>query len=192
MGWSAGSEWTWTWSAMANIQNGSRIMLSYYNDTGKPVLIQTCYLRLGTGDSSIDVGSFTGNSVPYYVTASATGTDGVTRSSQEVTVANSTTYGGSGIETKTFNFASPGVYVAAGSTVNISMYFRMPTTWRCVVTARQRNDSSTFGGSVTSAGMVRIWNGSSWVSATPYIYNGSTWVQAMPYVYNGSSWVLST
>ena len=34
-----------------------------------------------------------------------------------------------------------------------------------------------------------IYNGSSWVPATPYIYNGSSWVPATAYIYNGSSWV---
>jgi len=33
-----------------------------------------------------------------------------------------------------------------------------------------------------------IYNGSSWVKATPYIYNGSSWVQAVPCVYSGG-WI---
>ena len=189
MGWSAGSDWNWTWNATSKIQNGSLIMLSYYNDTGAPVLIQNCYLRLGTGDSSIDVGSFKGNSITYYVTASGTGTDGVSRSSSELTINNSTDYDGNGIQTKTFTFTSP-IYCAAGGTVNISMYFRMPTTWRCVVTARQRTDSSTFGGSVSSAGLVRIYTSSGWKTAIPYVYSGG-WKQAIPYVYSGG-WKISS
>lgn len=36
---------------------------------------------------------------------------------------------------------------------------------------------------------VRVYNGSSWVKATPYVYNGSKWVKATAYVYNGSKWV---
>lgn len=44
----------------------------------------------------------------------------------------------------------------------------------------------------TDAGLVRIYNGSSWVSAIPYVYNGSEWKQCIPYVYNGSEWKICT
>lgn len=43
-----------------------------------------------------------------------------------------------------------------------------------------------------SPGVVKIWNGSSWVNAIPYVYNGSSWVKAIPYVYNGSTWKVGT
>lgn len=39
-------------------------------------------------------------------------------------------------------------------------------------------------------GAVQIYNGTKWVSATPYVYNGTKWVQAVPYVYNGTKWVV--
>lgn len=35
-------------------------------------------------------------------------------------------------------------------------------------------------------GGVYIWNGSTWVKATPHIWNGSTWVKAVPHIWNGS------
>lgn len=41
-----------------------------------------------------------------------------------------------------------------------------------------------------SAGVVKIWNGSSWVNAIPHIWNGSSWVKAIPHVWNGSQWVI--
>ena len=34
-----------------------------------------------------------------------------------------------------------------------------------------------------------IWNGSSWVTATPYIWNGSSWIVVTPDIWNGSSWI---
>lgn len=40
------------------------------------------------------------------------------------------------------------------------------------------------------AGIVQIYNGSSWGSYQCYIYNGSSWVLYLPYVYNGSAWAL--
>ncbi len=40
-----------------------------------------------------------------------------------------------------------------------------------------------------STNTVRVYNGSSWVTAVPYVYNGSSWVAASARVYNGSSWV---
>lgn len=41
----------------------------------------------------------------------------------------------------------------------------------------------------TPPNSVRVYNGSSWVKATPYVYNGSKWVKATACVYNGSKWV---
>ena len=40
----------------------------------------------------------------------------------------------------------------------------------------------------SSGGFVSIWNGQSWVNATPYIWNGSSWVKVTPYTWTGSSW----
>ena len=37
----------------------------------------------------------------------------------------------------------------------------------------------------SGSGKCWIYNGTTWVSATPYIYNGTSWVQATPYVYDG-------
>jgi len=40
---------------------------------------------------------------------------------------------------------------------------------------------------------IEVYNGSGWVSGTPWVYNGSSWVEAKEvYVYNGSSWVPTT
>ena len=50
---------------------------------------------------------------------------------------------------------------------------------------------STISVPANSPAACKIWNGSSWVTATPYIWNGSSWVIATPYVWNGSSWVIS-
>ena len=50
---------------------------------------------------------------------------------------------------------------------------------------------STITVDANSPAACKIWNGSSWVTATPYIWNGSSWVIATPYVWNGSSWVIS-
>ena len=41
----------------------------------------------------------------------------------------------------------------------------------------------------TSAGGVRINNGSTWNRYIPYIYTNSEWKRAIPYIHNGSSWV---
>ena len=47
------------------------------------------------------------------------------------------------------------------------------------------------GSNTISLGKVAIYNGSSWINATPYVYNGSQWKMAQAYVYNGSSWVIA-
>lgn len=51
--------------------------------------------------------------------------------------------------------------------------------------------TSTITIDANSPAAAKIWNGSKWVTATPYIWNGSKWVIATPYVWNGSSWVIS-
>lgn len=52
-------------------------------------------------------------------------------------------------------------------------------------------NNTTISIDANSPAACKIWNGSSWVTATPYIWNGSSWVIATPYVWNGSSWVIS-
>lgn len=54
-----------------------------------------------------------------------------------------------------------------------------------------KTTTSTITIDANSPAAAKIWNGSSWVTATPYIWNGSSWVIATPYVWNGSSWVIS-
>lgn len=38
---------------------------------------------------------------------------------------------------------------------------------------------------VEEDGKVRIFNGTDWITATPYIFNGSAWVKAAPWIYTG-------
>lgn len=45
--------------------------------------------------------------------------------------------------------------------------------------------------SLTAAGVVRVYNGSTFVTAQPYVYNGTAWVAATPYTYNGTAWVVN-
>lgn len=40
-----------------------------------------------------------------------------------------------------------------------------------------------------NSGAVKIYDGSSWINATPYVYDGSSWVRTTAYVYNGSKWI---
>ena len=71
------------------------------------------------------------------------------------------------------------------------------TTWYCywinVVTASRSfyrpTDHPTWEITHTP-GLVSVYNGTSWVSGTPYVWNGSTWVRGMAYVWNGSTWKL--
>jgi hypothetical protein len=42
------------------------------------------------------------------------------------------------------------------------------------------------------AGLVYIYNGSSWEAYQIYVYNGTGWDLYMPYIYNGSDWDLYT
>jgi hypothetical protein len=42
------------------------------------------------------------------------------------------------------------------------------------------------------AGLVYIYNGSSWDAYQIYIYNGTGWDLYLPYIYNGSDWDLYT
>ena len=53
------------------------------------------------------------------------------------------------------------------------------------------NETATQTVSLTaaSAGVVRVYNGSTFVTAEPKIYNGTAWVAATPYTYSGTAWV---
>jgi hypothetical protein len=37
-------------------------------------------------------------------------------------------------------------------------------------------------------GVVRVWNGTSWVSIVPQVWNGTSWVSAQARVWNGTTW----
>ena len=58
----------------------------------------------------------------------------------------------------------------------------------------QTNSSSYKFGSVTLTVdytlpyATKVWNGTQWVSGTPYVYNGTQWVQGTAYVWNGTEW----
>jgi len=73
------------------------------------------------------------------------------------------------------------------------------TTWYLIfqpastVTAQYNflNRSDTVSCTLTyDPGLVSVYNGTSWVSGTPYVWNGSAWVRGMAYVWNGSVWKL--
>lgn len=38
------------------------------------------------------------------------------------------------------------------------------------------------------SGLIKVWNGTSWVSGTPYVWNGTQWVRGLAYIWNGTSW----
>lgn len=44
--------------------------------------------------------------------------------------------------------------------------------------------------SMKNAGVVWVWNGSSWEKYIPMVWNGSAWVRYIPVVWNGSAWVI--
>ena len=147
MGWSSitsSGNWTWTYNHIGSTTL-TRTMLSYKNDNSYPVIINSCYLTLGTGKGTFDQGDkVTGSGLQYTVYATVSGVD-----SNTLTVSNIANTSYSGVEKKTFTFNSP-VIVSAGSTVNITFKFTGTGTG-CVVIAHGRNNSSYYGGTVSNA-----------------------------------------
>lgn len=190
MGWSSyqveSTGWNWSY-IQYEAGTKSRIMLTYYNDTESPVNIKDCFINMGAGTSG-SFGGYWAATTSYQAYASFSDSSGTTHTSNTITINNAiSSY--SGVTKKTFTFSTAS-YVAPGATIYITVYFIISAM--TVVIAYYRGNSSSYGGTVSSAGLVKIWNGSTWVNAIPYIYNGSTWVQAIPYVYNGSEWKIGT
>lgn len=175
-----GSGWSFSY-----IQYGAgtktRDALSYYNDTGKPVSLDSVYLYFGVGAS----GSFGGLSSvqgAYTVTVSFTDSKGVTHTSNAQTVSN-VIYAYGNVAKKTFTFSSKS-YIAAGATVTIKVTFNIAKSYNVVVWYN-RNSSSYYGGSVSSAGVVKVRVGNEWKDAIPYVWANGKWNPAVAYVYNG-------
>lgn len=188
MGWASykveGTGWNWSY-IQYEAGTKSRIMLSYYNDTGNPVNINSCFIKMGAGTSG-SFGGYWAATTSYQCYATFTDSNGTVHTSNTLTINNAiSSY--SGVTAKTFTFSSAS-YVAPGATIYVTLYFICSAM--TVVIAYYRDTASSYGGTVSSAGIVRLWNGSSWVAATPYVWNGSSWVQAIPYVWNGSTWKL--
>ena len=162
-------------------------MMVYYNDTGKPVSINSCFMYFSTGSGTY--GSYSGAGKTYYITASITDSTGKTVSSSEQTI-NNISYNSSYDNMKKIEWTfSEMVLVNPGATVYVQMTFRVPN-WSTAVLCAGTWDSSYYGGSVSTAGAVRIYTSSGWKTAIPYVYNGG-WKQAIPYVYNGG-WKISS
>ena len=143
-------------------------MIVYYNDTGKPVKINSCFMYFSTGSGSY--GGMTGNGNTYYITASITDSTGKTVSSSEITINNisyNSTYDNMKKCEWTFNDM---VLVTPGATVYVQMTFRIPN-WSTAVLCAGTWGSSYYGGSVEDAGAVRIYTSSGWKQAIPYVYN---------------------
>lgn len=115
------------------------------------------------------------------VSGNATLSDGTT--SRTVTVLSWDTsrksYTGS-VKTGSFTIKTTGTGASFGIRLEVATYQH---SYNC-------SGYESWGDlSYTPPNTVRVYNGSSWVKATPYVYNGSSWVKATAYVYNGSKWV---
>lgn len=203
MGWSVNSGWSASYQGISG--SFTRSLLNYTNTGSTPQIVKTCYLGMATGYGTYTEGDrITGSGQPFTVYAAVTDSRGVTHTSDTLRVENRTSGGNYyNTERKTFTFG--GVYVAAGATVTFTFYFtEVYPDYETVIILRYRGDSSTYGGSVSSAGLVRIYTGSGgdngWHYAIPWVYTGSGgtngWHQAMPWVYTGSGgtngWHVST
>lgn len=147
MGWSSitsSGNWTWTYNHVGSTTL-VRTMLSYTNDNDYPVIINSCYLTLGTGKGTFSQGdTVSGSGLPYTVYATASGIN-----SNTLTISNIVNTSYSGVEKKTFSFNSP-VIVNVGSKVNITFTFVGSGTG-CIVIAHGRNNSSYYGGTVSKS-----------------------------------------
>lgn len=151
MGWSVGSDWNWSWTQER--WNKSIHMLSYYNDTGSAKSLNSCYLRLASGDSSFASGA-SGKSFAAQAYIYDSSGNQITSNTVTVTKVASATTDSSGnkyptdsaCSQYTFTFSSAPV-LAAGSTTKIYFWFNGSG----VLCARNRNSSSTYGGTVSAA-----------------------------------------
>lgn len=151
MGWSIGSDWAWSWTQER--WNKSVHMLSYYNDTGSDKSLNSCYLRLASGDSSFASGA-SGKSFSVQAFIYDSSGNQITSNAVTVTkVASATTDSGgnkyptdSACQQYTFTFSS-GPILAAGSTTKIYFWFNGSG----VLCARNRGNASTYGGTVSAA-----------------------------------------
>lgn len=73
------------------------------------------------------------------------------------------------------------------------------TTYYLFARCADLNTSATASFTITppsggggGSGGVHIFNGASWVQATPYVFDGTSWVQVTPYVFDGTTWVQAT
>ena len=84
---------------------------------------------------------------------------------------------------------------ASSGSTNYSMTAGNTYTWTITLTVYStifgENITVSQSASLTAAGVVRVYNGSTFVTAQPYVYNGTSWVLATPYTYNGTAWVVN-
>ena len=155
MGWSTASGWEWSYNGQWN-NSGQLVktMLSYKNTSSTPQMITSVYLQLaaGTGTYTDSTGTgqtATGNGTSYTAVASIT-VNGTTYKSNTLTITQVTNSGAyTPISTKTFTFDNPPV-VAVNATVSVTFTFTRSTS-QTIVIARKRTDSSTYGGTTSTA-----------------------------------------
>jgi hypothetical protein len=159
----------------------------------------------GTWEYSGGNGMRTGMEVTWsaVTTASTTSTATVkiyTENQYSYSDGQTLTYGGSISGTTSYtNGEAGGVATLRATktytyTYGSSEYVTSPGNRTFTATVSGAYNGVTPSVSVTSAiparpgGVVRVWNGTAWVSVVPKVWNGSAWVTAQARVWNGTEW----
>ena len=200
MAWSVGGDWNFSYQQISGSWNG--VLLKYKNTSSTPQLVTACKIGMATGNGTYSgVTTVTGNGQPYNVYVKVTDSNGTSHTSNTITVSNKTS-GSNNYTTQKKTFTFSGVYVAAGATVSFRFYFTETASGYPVIILRDRNTSSTYGGTVINGGgLVRInidGTANGWKNAIPYVNVDGTangWKIAIPYINKDGSatgWTICT